>query len=371
MATIPVVRITFAEPVARPLTPVHPSFCPYEHPRLAELRSRWKLLAVAGDGDDFSRACRLRRWVRSRWDHGYDKLPDMTDGVAILEAAAAGHSFFCCTYATLLVQCSLAVGLPARRVDIWRQHWDYPVGLGMRGNHGHSVTEIYCREWRRWIVFDADLNVHYERAGEPLGASDLQAAWLSGDIDGVHQVRDEPGFVQPTCIPGFSARESHQFWVDFDAHQAIDYYSYLQVFEQQGYARDDVLDVPNRLFTYTRLQPPPVAVRCGQPARAFCCVGEEAHFNWPVGRTWLDARLAGSRPSRTIDLAFGHNLHAFHHFELKLNDSPWSRLRGASRQLTLEYGEHQLQGRAVDALGRPAEAAALGLSITRMQKETP
>ena len=189
----PIVRVIAAGPTQRPAELLEPAFRPPEHPKAAQLRKRYRLKSVAGEGTDFECARRIKMWARSRWNHGYDQIQGSDDALRLLAAAATGLNFACGSYARTFVQCSLAAGLPARVVGIHRKEVDFPHGYA--GNSGHTVAEVYCREPAKWVLMDTDANCFYTINDTPAGALDLHRAWHERRGENVRQVLDEPLFV--------------------------------------------------------------------------------------------------------------------------------------------------------------------------------
>ncbi len=139
------------------------------------LRDRWELADVIAPGrTEFEKLTLLRQWVREQWHNGWNhgalNYTPSWDARIILTLAPENLSLGMCThYATVLVQCSQALGFPARSVF-----------------HGHAVTEIWSNEHQKWILMDpgGDKNdrrratVHYERDGVPLSNLELHTAYF-------------------------------------------------------------------------------------------------------------------------------------------------------------------------------------------------
>ena len=167
-------------------------------PRMAELREEFALDdIVAGAASEFEALLALKRWVRSRWDHGWSRaFNTVKDGLDILREAARGEQFTCGFYATVFVDCAIALGFPARKVGVGLADCSFPRDHRV-GNVGHSISEVWCNDLRKWVLLDCDVNCHYERDGVPLNAFEIGEAWRSGEADQVEQILDEPGFVLP------------------------------------------------------------------------------------------------------------------------------------------------------------------------------
>ena len=81
-----------------------------ESSRISQLREEFGLEeVVAGAESEFEAFLALKRWVRSRWNHGYSHHQvRVDDGLDILRAAARGEQFQCGHYARTYVDCACA-----------------------------------------------------------------------------------------------------------------------------------------------------------------------------------------------------------------------------------------------------------------------
>ena len=144
---------------------------------LTELREKYELDDVIGGGrTEFEQMLLLKEWVRNRWDHGWSTVSDSNSALEMLEAAQLGSDFACGYYSMTLMQCFLSLGFVARRASIAKAatEWMSPD----EGNIGHSIPEVYSHQFHKWIMLDADMNVHYERDGVPLSALEIHRAWV-------------------------------------------------------------------------------------------------------------------------------------------------------------------------------------------------
>ena len=132
---------------------------------LEELREKYELDAVvAGGRTEFEQMLLLKEWVRNRWDHGWSREPEARNALEILEAAELGSDFNCGYYSVTMMQSLLALGFVARRAGIAKAQSEW-MALD-EGNIGHSVPEVYSHDFHKWILLDADMNVHYELDGD-------------------------------------------------------------------------------------------------------------------------------------------------------------------------------------------------------------
>jgi hypothetical protein len=356
-----VLRVLSGGPYQKPALPFPWCFRPPDHPSAAALRDTYRLLKVAGEGADFARARRLKSWVRRQWNHGYsgegDQETRSLDALDILARAQQGQAFACWYYRRTLVQACLAVGLPARELGICRQGADFPDGI--RSNTSHAVAEVYCRELRKWVMLDADANAFYTIAGVPAGALEVHYAWLKDRGRTVRQVLDKPRFVYPTFSPVWDAKALARVWRDFTRHRSIDYYEHLFTHTVNGYA-DPPRKVGQKFLWYVGRRPPLLLMDYyGNDLDRFLFVEEEAHFNWPLQRTFVLASMQKGPPSGRLEVRLEHTMPFFDHFELSLAGRPFNRVRGERLTVSLPAGKTLCRARCVDTFGRSGTEAAL------------
>jgi hypothetical protein len=149
--------------------------------RLVELRQRENLDAVVtGAPDEFELMLRLKDWVAMQWPAGSPNPYPPWDAVTVLDWIRGGITGgFCAQYAQVLLQSFAAMGYHARYVEIGSV--DNP--------YAHFVMEVWSNQFNKWVVFDADYNLHFERAGVPLSALEVHEALTRGEISQVVTVR--------------------------------------------------------------------------------------------------------------------------------------------------------------------------------------
>ena len=131
----------------------------FKHPKLAELRRKYKLdEVVAGAETEFEKMVMLRNWVKSQWRYKppTDKYPAW-DADEILQLKKG----FCVQFAIVYMQCCQSLGYNARFV------FGYHSGVV---NTGHEVTEVWSNQYNRWVLMDANGDLHYAdpETNEPL-----------------------------------------------------------------------------------------------------------------------------------------------------------------------------------------------------------
>ena len=125
-------------------------------PEFDELRTRYPIERAAGRGGAFARALRLCRYLEPRLKHEsmYDNhVP--CNALALLDYCFERKDvgINCLNKAKILVECCLAVGIPARRV------WMYPASPYDTDNH--VVTEIYDRKRGGWLALDPTTGAYF------------------------------------------------------------------------------------------------------------------------------------------------------------------------------------------------------------------
>ena len=102
---------------------------------------------------------RISDWANKQWGH-MQPLPYPTwDAHDILDKVEEGDAFWCTFKAALFVQLCNATGLSGRIL-----------GINPRHSAAHTVTEVYCNEYRKWMLVDPWYNCYFERDGVPLSA---------------------------------------------------------------------------------------------------------------------------------------------------------------------------------------------------------
>lgn len=145
--------------------------------RLEELKRRETLDTVLADGNsEFERILLLKEWVSAQWPQGSPNPYPPWDAIVILDWIRTGITGgFCAQYAQVLLQSLAAYGMTGRYVEI-----------GSTGNpYAHFVMEVWSNEFDKWIVLDADYNLHFERDGIPLSALEVHDALVRSELNEV------------------------------------------------------------------------------------------------------------------------------------------------------------------------------------------
>ena len=120
------------------------------HPKLVELRAKYKLDAVVEKGrTEFEKLVLLRDWVSRQWKWTPPVVYPPFDADVIIQRQTG----FCVHFAAVFIQCAASLGYQARFV-----FGHHPGTMG-----GHEVAEVWSNELRQWIVMDPSSsdNRHY------------------------------------------------------------------------------------------------------------------------------------------------------------------------------------------------------------------
>ena len=123
---------------------------------------------------------KLSDWANKQYGHT-QPLPYPTwDANEILDKAEKGDAFWCTFKAALFVQACNTAGLTARML-----------GINLKDDLAHTVTEVYNNELRKWMLVDPWLNSYFERDGIPLSAREYHNA--QNNYAGIYLVFGENG----------------------------------------------------------------------------------------------------------------------------------------------------------------------------------
>lgn len=145
-----------------------------EQPVLAELAARERLRQHINPRDtQFEQIVQIRKWVAAQWNQGVPNPYPPWNALTILDWIRSKKTGgFCGQYSQVLLQSLAALGFTARYVE-----------LGNRENpYIHYVVEVWSNDYNKWVVMDAAYNLHFTRAGVPLGALEVHDAYLNGGL---------------------------------------------------------------------------------------------------------------------------------------------------------------------------------------------
>ncbi len=131
------------------------------HPELERLRRNYQLDQVAGNGNDWSRALNLMRWITERISYRADitsALPEVCKSLPMNSVGLLEYSFDkgkdyginCYMHAIILTEACLSIGLKSRIVSLNPLNpYDYD---------NHLVNIVWCNDFSKWVMIDSSFN---------------------------------------------------------------------------------------------------------------------------------------------------------------------------------------------------------------------
>ena len=164
-----------------------------KNPKYELLRNQYSLLEVAGNGNCFSKAVNIMRWVHDNVLHfgGGGEVDILKDSISILNytfGKGQMPGIFCYHMAIVFTECCFAAGLIARTIQC--------SPFNPHDIDTHIVSMVYINEMKKWIFFDPTNNAYFtDKNG--IALSPLEARKLLG--------RDE------ICIAGSMQAKSERY----------------------------------------------------------------------------------------------------------------------------------------------------------------
>jgi len=195
-----------------------------DNPQFSQLRSKYPIETIAGDGGDFSKAVNLLCWISKHIYHKGDHDGAIThNALTLLDYAydkGKPCGINCVALATILSECLLAVGLQARRV--------YLMPCSPYDGDNHAVTHVYVREMNKWVMLDPTFNAYLtNEQGERLSLLDLRNCLAN----------------QTPVFFNNEAKYNDDIWTAESAKENIAYFAknlfYFQTFEESTFGSDN------------------------------------------------------------------------------------------------------------------------------------
>ncbi len=322
---------------------------------LRELRERYELDdVISGGRTEFERMLLLREWVRNRWDHGWTREPEARNALEILEAAERGSDFNCGYYSITMMQSLMALGFVARRAGIAKAQTEWMAHD--EGNIGHSIPEVYSHDLHKWIVLDADMNVHYELDGVPLSALEIHRAWVGGRWGEVRMAQGPTPFrrtekTSSGLLKIYDTLDEHDAssWV-FARNRVGDYYSHVGVYlGNTHHSRGGPIPMLNWVDERT----PPRLISANIPS-AEAWTGNESDMYPTIDQVQIDLRAdaeAWERGEAALKVELQDSMPNLERLLVRIDHEPW---RDAERSFTwnLKPGKNEIMAKGVNAFGR-------------------
>lgn len=150
----------------------------FDCPEYEELRNKYNLVEIAGDGNDFVRAKRLLHYLAPRLTHSswYDNHIEC-NALRLLEYSLDNpeQGINCLNKSKILVECCMALGIYARRVSIMPfSPYDFD---------NHVVAEIYDSTLEKWIMLDPTTDGYFiDEAKTPLSLLEMRSKFANAEF---------------------------------------------------------------------------------------------------------------------------------------------------------------------------------------------
>jgi Transglutaminase-like superfamily len=167
---------------------------PFDHPKLKELRTRFKLDDLVKDSKpELELIERLARWSSQCWEKGHlkDSYPPW-DALEILKPHTDGKPVggFCQQYNVVFLLACASFGIPGRAVSIGvgdhasKHPSPKSSEAALRGS-GHEVVELWSNQFKKWIYVDGNMAWYAVDAKSriPLALAELRERQLAAIND--------------------------------------------------------------------------------------------------------------------------------------------------------------------------------------------
>lgn len=150
----------------------------FDCPEFNELRTKYNLVKIAGNGSDFARAKKLLHYLAPRLTHSswYDNHIEC-NALRLLEYSLNNpeQGINCLNKSKILVECCMALGIYARRVSIMPfSPYDFD---------NHVVAEIYDRTLEKWIMLDPTSDGYFiDETKTPLSLLEMRSKFANAEF---------------------------------------------------------------------------------------------------------------------------------------------------------------------------------------------
>ena len=322
---------------------------------LVELREKYELDAVvAGGRTEWEQMLLLKEWVRNRWDHGWSREPEARNALEILEAAAGGSDFNCGYYSITMMQSLLALGFVARRAGIAKAQTDW-MALD-EGNIGHSIPEVYSHDFHKWIMLDADMNVHYELEGVPLSVLEIHRAWVTRRWNEVKMVTGAKPFKRTEktssgLLSVYDTLDEHDAsgWV-FRTNDVGDYYAHASVYlGNTHHSRRGPMPMLHWIDELT----PPRLISANNP-NGEAWTGDEHDMYPSIDQVQINLRAdpeAWERREAVLSVNLEDSMPNLGKLLVRIDHEPWNE-KGRDFTWKLKPGKNEIMAKGINSFGR-------------------
>jgi hypothetical protein len=146
--------------------------------RLMEIREKYRIDDVAGDGNELSKVLNLLDWISTSISH----KGNISEDIAMNTIALMNHSYQkgknnginCRMKATILTEMFLSIGIISRILSL------QPLNPSDQDNH--VVSQVWLAEKKKWMIVDPTTNSYFmDKHGEILNEIELRENIISED----------------------------------------------------------------------------------------------------------------------------------------------------------------------------------------------
>ena len=122
-----------------------------ENEHLVELKEKYHLAAIAGNGSESKRIINLMKWVNQLTSHtGNPEIPKELNALKLIDLCISENKKLnCMMYAFILNEVFLAMGYPSRVIHL--------LPYSNERKESHWVNAVYSTELEKWVMMDPDM----------------------------------------------------------------------------------------------------------------------------------------------------------------------------------------------------------------------
>lgn len=310
----------------------------------------------------------LTNWVHNRWQHdSLHRAPADATTLDILHAAERGERFSCVEYSQVLHDVLTAYGFVSRVVDLQTPDIAY-AGLG----HAHVAVEVYSDSLAKWVYLDPQWGVYLQHDFEPVNIYEYYQL--------VRQAREDEVKVLPVYSGHLSNSQDKtaQDYRDF-IDQYLGFLSIDQLIDGQpanvvlgmkgenwpmtfqGLPRDGQIFTRNDKDIYFDLDRVNLVLNYHKDTQHL----HHARLEINSADDYVN-NMSSFAAVPDFDITPHANMPWQAHYEYRLDNGQWQRLRGKSLHWRLHDGENNLAVRAVNKAGHTGPVTFLRLAYTSL-----
>jgi hypothetical protein len=167
--------------------------------------------------NDLERLYMVMNWTSSQWKHSGNNIPLKSDAITILKEAKEGGRFRCVEYAIVLSSALSSIGIKSRVLALKTKTVET-----MEYGAGHVLTEVYLREYEKWIMADPQFNLVPICENTPLNAVEFQNCIATGKEIKLCNINGAIKNITEILYMSFIPKYLYYFDIPFDNRQGLD-----------------------------------------------------------------------------------------------------------------------------------------------------